>query len=141
MTYTKKQFLEDVAAEATALKEHATPEELARLDIKKFDPQHQRRCIYGLATGDCRSDRAVELITKCCPRFIHSMALYKIALGEHDGSDEAFSVIPQFVNGKKWDGEKNLKYVSTIETYIYLPEAQNANLIAFLKGERKDLVL
>jgi hypothetical protein len=35
----------------------------------------------------------------------------------------------------------NLKYLSTIEAYIMLPEANNANLIAFLRGETESLEL
>lgn len=141
MTYTKKQFIEDVKKEARALKETATAEELERLDMSKFDPEHQRKCIYGLATGNCRSHRAIELITKCCPRFVHSQALYRISCEKKEGSVEAFSIVPEFINGEKWEGEKNLAYVSTIETYIYLPEAKNKNLIDYLKGNRNDLVL
>jgi hypothetical protein len=142
MSYTKKQFIEDVKKEARALRENATPAELDNIDIKKFDPEHQRRCIYGLATGNCRSERAIELIETCCPRFVSSEALYKISVAKYDGEREAFSIVRDFVNGVKWEGDKaSLKYVSTIEAYIYLPEAQNANLIAYLKGETNDLVL
>ena len=41
------------------------------------------------------------------------------------------------------DGENitYLKYISAMEAYIMLPEAKNANLIAFLRGETETLEL
>lgn len=139
MTYTKKQFLEDVAAEATALKEHATKEELAKLNLKEFDPHSPEKCIYGLIGEDCRSDRSIELINKCCVRFFDGEALWQIA--EVTKKRNALLVALEHAKDAERTVSKSFFYVSAIETYIYLPNAKNANLIAFLKGERKDLVL
>lgn len=144
MKYSKKQFLEDVAKEATALKEHATSKELRKLDFTKFNPFFRQRCIYGLATGDCNSERACELITLCCKRYFRN---------ESDIETYGLDAIKNNVNGRKIEGISNsydfrtrkrvfgIKYYSSIEAYIQLPDAQNENLIAFLKGETEDLKL
>lgn len=122
MTYTFDQLKEDVRKEAEALRVHATKEELGRLSIELLNPHHVSKCVYGLMTGACDSDRAIDLISLCAP------TMYK------GGDDEllpvgkaAASMIPH--------------YYSPIEGYILEPEARNANLIAFLKGETDNLEL
>lgn len=132
MTYTKKQFLEDVAKEARALKRHATKEELSWLNVKTFDPKDEELCIYGQITGMCRSKRAVELMTVCAKRFFKNIVYNAIDIGDN---------ILDEVNGKKSHEPESMDFVSAIETYIATPDAKNKNLIAFLKDERKDLVL
>lgn len=139
MTYTKKQFLEDVKKEAVVLKKHATKEELYRLDFSRLRYDEPISCIYGLVTGFCRNERAVELIGKCCTRFFHNDALGKIA--RSDDNTEAEKVISEFVNGPVSEKPRSMDFVSSIETYIYLKDAKRENLIDFLKGTRKDLVL
>lgn len=119
MTYTKKQFLEDVAAEATALKEHATAEELAKLDFSNLSANDVARCVYGQMTGYCDSERASILIMQCAPKLYNAL---------YDGQTHPIKDFETF-------------YWSPIEKYILGDDAKNANLIAFLKGERKDLVL
>jgi hypothetical protein len=99
---------------------HATKEELGRLDFEVLDPNHPERCIFGLMTGECDSDRASELIQLCT----------KVFLKNKDCSDE-IEVTDKF---KKWKW-------SPIEVYIMRPEARNENLIAFLKGETDNLEL
>jgi len=69
MEYTIEQFHTDVAAEAKALREHATVEELHKLNIDILDPTLENKCIYGQITGDCFDIRATELIRLCCKRF------------------------------------------------------------------------
>lgn len=137
MAYTKKQFLTDVAEEAKALKENATKEEINRLNFGTFDPGDNRHCIYGQITGNCSSKRAIELIGSGCIRYIENPFKRKIN----------FEDVKKKVNGSnaacanKRGELVSIKYLSVIETYIYLPEAKPKNLIAYLKGERKDLVL
>lgn len=143
MTYTKKQFLEDVEKEARALKKNATKEELSKLDFKTFSPQYPDRCVYGQMTGDCFSKRAHRLIKDCCIRLVDNEKFSPLFKPE---------TIYNAVNGKPTSVKKlnearspEIKwtpaYISALEGYIMLPWAKNANLIAFLKGERKDLVL
>lgn len=116
MTYTKKQFLEDVKKEARALRKHATPEELVRLDFDTLKPNDIFCCVYGQMTGHCDGVRASELIKNCSPVFINACD------GSLENKFETF-------------------HYSPIEQYIMEDDAKNKNLIAFLKGERKDLVL
>lgn len=147
LNYTKEQFLKDVEKEVRALKRNATEEELSNLDALILNPQSQRSCIYGQLTGSCHSLRASQLIFNCCKRFVEFP----------DGvdvfhADKGFSKIKGLINGSKIKGVKDadqfydtrswdIKYFSSIETYIMFPNAKNKNLIAFLRGERKDLVL
>lgn len=146
MTYTKKQFLEDVAKEARALREHATKDELSNLDFNSFDPDSHKRCIYGQMTDNCQSLRAAELVHACCTRYFHRFAVGSLREVNMD-------LVKKRVNGEVVEGVQTAsdlhekrrgfeqKYFSAIEAYIATPFAKNQNLIAFLKGERKDLVL
>lgn len=139
MQYTKKQFIEDVKKEAAAIRRNAAPDELNNLNIKEFNPLNEEECIYGQMTGNCRSIRAVDLITKCCKRFFKNEVF-----GEFDDckSDVEFSeALGTCVNGKKSETPYSLEYISSIEAYIALPTANTKNLIAYLKGETNDLNL
>jgi hypothetical protein len=118
-TYTKKQFIEDVKKEAMALKEHATREELGKLDFTILNPNSGHLCVYGQLTGMCDSDRADELIKECAPRlYVHL---------------DDFVAVPT-------NNFENF-YWSPIEKYILDDDAKNKNLIDYLKGNRNDLVL
>jgi hypothetical protein len=141
MQYTKKQFFADVTAEATALREHATDEEKAKLDFDSLEPNSPSKCIYGLATGNCMSKRAAELINKCCQRFI-------INDDDNGIKEYGFVAVRKQVNGAIIEGfvmersvNRDLLHFSSIEAYILLPEAKNKNLIAYIKGEKQKLVL
>lgn len=118
MTYTIKEFHADVAAEAKALRLHATREELDRLDIKTLDPNSTGNCIYGTMTGDCDNARATRLIKACTKIYLKNW-------------NDLESKTNEFSN----------YYWSSIEAYILLPEANNPGLIAYLRGETDDLVL
>jgi hypothetical protein len=138
--YTFKQLKEDVRKEAEALKIHATKEERGKLNIKRLQPETRYGCIYGGMTGDCDSDRAIELISKCACRFIVDNSFTEI-------EEEGFERIRKKVNGVKVDdlqdkrhGSKQAHY-SAIEAYILLPDAKNTNLIAYLRGETEMLEL
>lgn len=139
-TYTFDQLKDDVRKEAEALKVHATKEERERLDIDDIDPADQRKCIYGGMTGHCDSSRAIELISKCACKYVADNGLNYIPI-------EGFSRIQNHVNGTKVTDLAGMRHgsdtahYSDIEAYILLPEAKNANLIAFLKGETDNLEL
>jgi hypothetical protein len=117
--YTFEQLKEDVRKEAEALKVHATKEERERLDIEMLNPNQITKCVYGLATGSCMSERAIELITKCAPVYYTTRLINNI------------EVVHSY-NDSRW---------SPIEVYIQQDEANNANLIAFLRGETETLEL
>jgi hypothetical protein len=140
MSYTFEQLKDDVRKEAEALKIHATVEELSKLNIEELDPETRTDCIYGGISGDCDSPRAIELISKCACRYIIDDHLPGI---KYDG----FERIAKYINGtkvadlhKKRHGSEFAHY-SAIEAYILLPEANNANLISFLRGESETLEL
>lgn len=133
MKYTKTRFLKDVAAEARALKINATKEELDKLNFESLSPHNRKHCIYGQMTDDCRSDRAVELITRCCKRFIRQSS-------DHGIPSNIDNVI-EFVNGTESENPYSVSYLSTIESYINMNFSKNENLIDYLRGDRKGLVL
>jgi hypothetical protein len=140
--YTFEQLKEDVRKEAEALKVHATKEELLRLNIREFSGRGRHSCIYGLATFDCHSQRAAFLIQKCTPRFFRNNRLTEI-------KREGFEGVAKRANGKRvkgfiasrTSGDLEERHFSAIEAYILLPEAKNANLIDFLRGETETLEL
>lgn len=117
--YTFEQLKEDVRKEAEALRVHATKEERERLCLELLDPAHTEKCYYGLMTGECDSSRSVELISKCTQKFYHV------------GSKGPFPADRGFITNR-W---------SPIEAYGTLPEAKNANLISYLRGETDTLTL
>jgi hypothetical protein len=140
-TYTFDQLIEDVRKEAEALRVHATKEELGRLDISKLDPTKTNLCVYGLMSGHCNSDRAVSLIKSCARRYVKTASICDIKY-------EGFEQILKIINGETVDDLQESRkdlfedgHYSAIEAYILLPEAKNAKLIAFLKGETDNLEL
>lgn len=62
----KSDFLSAVKHEVESLKKFATPKEIERLDLSRFNPDNQEQCIYGQMTGSCESNRAKELMDKSC---------------------------------------------------------------------------
>jgi hypothetical protein len=138
--YTFEQLKEDVRKEAEALRIHATVEERGRLSAQKLNPLTTRWCIFGLMTGHCDSDRAIELISKCACRFIVDNSFTNI-------EEEGFKRISRKANGVKVENLKSKRHGSTdahysaIEAYILLPEANNAALISYLRGESETLEL
>jgi hypothetical protein len=139
MTYTKKQFIEDVKKEARALREHATKDELDKLDFQTLKYDEPTACIYGQMAFQCRSERASELIGLCCKRFFNNDVLGRIEFAKSRVSID--KAITEEVNGETCDDIGSMAHVSCIETYICLPDAQRKNLIDYLKGNRNDLVL
>jgi hypothetical protein len=140
--YTKEKFIAEVASEVRALKKHAKAKEIKNLNISYFDPKQFTECISGQMTGDCRSTRASELIFSCCKRYY---------VNEFP-SDAKMSVIKKTVNGTKIKGVDTprrlredrivaIGHFSAIEAYILMPWAKPKNIIAYLKGETKELTL
>lgn len=145
-TYTFDNLIDDVKKEAQALRVHATEEERGNINIRDFDPASYDGCIYGMATGSCHSERAAELIEKCCVRFFLNKG--EDTSGFTAIRYEGFKGIAKRVISENISdlfesraGYTAPKYFSAIEAYILLPEAKNANLIAYLRGETNDLDL
>jgi hypothetical protein len=151
MRYTKKQLLTDVAKEVEAIKTNATAQEIAKLDIENFNGRHYKQCLYGQMTGDCFSHRASELIFECCSRFFVGHPDDKDD-GLEEATEKKDSAVYQYANGEKYPDAEDVDtlnyernngviHYSSIEAYIMLKSAKPANIIAYLKGEMKDLVL
>jgi hypothetical protein len=132
--YTFEQLKEDVRKEAEALKIHATKEEMGRLDIKKLNPANHAFCVYGMATGSCVNERAAYLVDKCAVRYFEEFA---------DDSEYLYELVKEKPedNAQMRASECEFYLYSAIEIYIALPEANNAGLIAFLRGETENLEL
>jgi hypothetical protein len=142
--YTKASLIADVKKEAIALRQNATEMELLALENRTFNPKSYYDCIYGQMTGDCRSQRAAELVFSCCKRYI-------------DFSNDYISLstlgdVKKHINGAKIKGVETpkdlrvhrkscIRYFSSLEGYILMPFAKNDNLIAFLKGKTETLDL
>lgn len=127
------KFPKLVIEEAKALKEHATPEEINRLDFNRLNPESKFSCIYGQMTGDCFSGRAIDLITKSAKRvYVKNNKEWTSRLYEKAK-----------LNGKPIPEERTGKetwWYSPIEIFISKKnDALNEKLIQFLKGEIKEL--
>jgi len=141
-TYTFDQLKEDVRKEAEALRMHATNEERDRLRFDELQPDHRDRCIYGQMTGNCDSDRAIVLISKCAHKYIADYGLAEIKEQGFERIQKNVSIDPiEEVVDQLCDARDVGSHYSAIEGYILLPEAKNENLIAFLKGETEILEL
>lgn len=60
-----KALRQQAIDEAKLLAKHCTREEKDRLVLELIEPQAHDKCIYGLMTGSCHSDRALSLINVC----------------------------------------------------------------------------
>ena len=141
--YTKKQFFQEVTDEIENIKKFATDKEKQKLDFDNFDPDFLTSCIYGQLTGDCESDRAIKLIRKCCKRYFH--------FEENDlyfsFDDKTFKDVKIDINGIEMpddfilDNLRNYEYHSLLEGFIRLRNANNKNIISYIKGDKEKLIL
>lgn len=120
-----------VMDEAKNLKKFATKEELDRLDIYTLDSNDKTKCIYGQTTGDCMSDRAIELIKKCAKRVYH-------ASPGSPGDSKKLNGSPNKINRR--GVAYCINYFSPIEVFIDRADIKmNGKLIDYLQGKRKRL--
>jgi hypothetical protein len=140
-TYTFEQLKEDVRKEAEALRVHATKEERRKLDCAELQPAYGSYDVYGQMTGHCYSMRAAKLIYKCSKRFFKNDVLSTTS------NHTSHKLITDNLAGEKVEGFINGRtqvknpYYSAIEVYTLLPEANNASLISYLRGETETLDL
>lgn len=115
----KADFLLEVMAELDNIKAKATKEEIGRLNLESFNPNSPTKCIYGLMTGECFSNRAKELTPKTYD---------SIGWGNSFGRQ-------QFTKG-------NMECFTALEKYLYMvKEATHAKIIDYLKGSTSVLEL
>lgn len=128
--------------EIESLKKHATKEEINKLDLETFHPEHESLCIYGQMTGNCKSKRAKVLMDKSCTR------VWDVGCGELSLSlfGDTFTKVKSLINGEytgqMWIGNhRNYSYLSALEGYIALKGANIKGIIQYLKGEIDSLKL
>ncbi len=129
-----------VKKEASKLKEHATPEELARLNFEHLNPNSPRSCIYGQMTGNCYSPRANELVLKCAER------VYVSNVSRDSESNAVFTYqtlngVPHLIENNR---DRSEVYHSPIEIYLVFNRENdttenNKVVIDYLKGETTEL--
>ena len=155
---SKEQFFADVEEEVRRLKEHCTQEEIEKLDINEFSFTSPLRCVYGQLAGSCESDRAKELMSKCCLR----IWVTDKDSEEEDVNREIVNVINKkgftdaihLLNGSYDEEEvwkpdtaglfrRNRDYtaLSALEGYICHPSAKIGEIYAFLQGKTETLNL
>ena len=118
-TISKTDFMIEVIKELNHIKKHATDEELSKLDIKSLNHESSQYCIYGLMTGFCMSNRALELYHKT-----FSIAAYK--------RHESF-IVQDFEAGSNF---------TALEKYLYMVNDDvHKHIIDFLKGNINHLNL
>jgi len=137
---SKEQFLADVMHEINMLKQHATQEEISRLDISTFDHTRVVECIYGQMTHSCMSSRAKELMDLACVRVLD----VKVGVDSIDGCDiesSEFNINGEY-SGQTWASiGRNFSYLSALEGYICTKNANIEGIIQYLKGEIDTLEL
>ncbi len=138
---SKKQFLADVKHEIDSLKANGTKEELSKLNLDIFDPDNANNCIYGQMTGDCESSRAKVLMDKSCVRQTKA-----VNSGVRDFRNKTYSEASENINGQyegnTWIGSaRTYTYLSVLEAYICLKNANISGIISYMKGEADDVKL
>jgi hypothetical protein len=119
-----KDLKQLVIAEAYVLREHPTQEERRRLNFDLLKAGDVHSCIYGQMTGSCFSVRADELILLCAIPYSTDLLRYN----------------PNISPFSKVYG-RLMSTFTALEFYIAQPDAQNATLIQFLRGERDSLTI
>lgn len=133
-----KTLINLVKEEAKFLKENLTRQEKSNINYDYLNPDRPTRCIYGLATGNCNSKRAVRLMRKGCSRVFS----YKnITTGYLDnctlnGSPKGHK--RQFITKKGYEG-----FWSPIEVFIYKTkrESNKVNLVNYITDVTNKLTL
>lgn len=96
-------------------------------------------CIYGQMTGSCQSRRSKELMDASCIRVLKENVL--------SGDGIEFKTLKTAINGEytgqDWysEGRRSLDYLSSLEGYINLRDAKNAQIIQYIKDEINTLKL
>lgn len=119
-----------VKEEAAKLREALKPSEAAKLDFSELDGESKFRCIYGQATGNCESGRAITLIKKCCSR-VYDATRTTINEAPLNGKPTKDNISP-----KVGMFSVNRNHFSPIEKFILLAgKRRNKKLIQYLRKE------
>lgn len=119
-----KEYLEAVKSEICNIKKHATEQEKGALNINLLIPETNGYCIYGLMTGTCHSNRAIELITLCATKEFGFCSIK---------SDMRVDF--------KLPTERLIRAFTPLEHYITNYRENNAHILNFIKGKTEKLAL
>lgn len=142
MSRQKLEFLQEliplVKEEAEKIKQHATPEELAKLDPEEIEGRSPTKCIYGQMTGDCNSKRAIELIHLCCQK------AYIDGIGDEHNNRDYLNGHPSHIVAETPFRRRDNTYLSPVERMLFGDTGDDTagTIIAqYLKGETTELIL
>lgn len=128
-----KELKELAIEEAIKLKDKITEEERERLNYKTFRSKNYNRCVYGQITGDCTSNRAVNLIKASCEKVYCNTKIISSRYNNLTGAT---------LNGSPKKSNR-YNYWSPIEVWVAQKGNQgngnNKILIDFLKNIRRTL--
>jgi len=140
ITQTKANFIRQATKEIMGLKTNLTQDEKSKLDFATFRPVLVGRDVYGQATGDSRSERALELKTLCADMSIawenYPIPTESIPLLEDPKFtyDKMFNIEPMVVNGKPEE------HFTAFEYYMeFAPKPVMEGVYAYLKDETDSL--
>lgn len=119
-----KNLNELVKQEAYNIKLHATESEKDRLHFSSLDPTLRKACVYGLMTGDCFSEMAANLLNLCALECVNEI-----------DREEPFQIV------RKEVFTDSRQFFSPLEYYINQEDADNEQLIKYIKGQTDTLTL
>ena len=129
----KKILVTLVKKEAQKLKKNLTNGEINNLSFENLNSQSRHQCIYGLASGNCYSERAGNLILKCCEKMY--------------AKETMEDILEVKINGKPTEeiiSNREFNHFSPIEIFISFPEndtnGNNELIINYLKGKTDKLI-
>jgi hypothetical protein len=137
----KETFLALVIASVLELKANATPEELAKLDFAKLDPNSSVSCILGQITGHSRNTRAFELHPKTLALKDSEYDALRFDAGVNLGERNRFgfqNYTQKILEVMTQDFNSQVVCIrlAPFEFFILMQGANTEELFQFLKGER-----
>lgn len=121
--------------EAKSLRTLLMPSEKAKLNFDNLNAFSQHNCIYGLATGNCNSLRAQELIQASCQRVYSVKQVMESSLKEAKLNGK-----PIIILDKQDKERRDCQWMSSLELLIMEEDYENnKNLLNYIKGVKKTL--
>jgi hypothetical protein len=121
--------------EVNNLKKYASEFELDQLHAGIIIiPMDARMCIYGHMTGNCESERAIELINQCCSERISNISFFK----------KEYIDLEDFTKNERQDNRSvrksdNYRF-SPLESFLwYATEEEIVSVIHYLNGQSDKL--
>lgn len=141
MKYISKELEAAVLKEALAINKYATEAEIKKLVISTLEPDSFYSCIYGSMTGDCRNDRAIELITNCTVIVVNSKFVFDKETKDYsiDGGDLELESKDTCAIDTRNQYSNKINCFSPIETAILRNKSIIPKIIKVIKGKSKTL--